>query len=63
MHVWCGTPVLHALDGKVADGVDEGQEGGRVERLAAGAQEAERAGVHTATVHPCTPVTEDQTIR
>lgn len=44
--------VHQTLDGKVADGVDEGQEGAHVERLAAeveGPQEAERAGVHTAT--------------
>ena len=38
--------VHKALDGKVAEGVDEGQEGGCVERLAAeveGTQEAQRA--------------------
>jgi hypothetical protein len=38
--------INHALDAQVPDGVDDGQEGGRVQRLAAeveGAQEAERA--------------------
>lgn len=43
----CTDGVVHkALDGKVAEGVDEGQEGGCVERLAAeveGTQEAQRA--------------------
>ena len=37
--------VQQALHGKVCDGVEEGQEGGRVQRLAAqveGAEEAER---------------------
>jgi hypothetical protein len=38
--------INHALDAQVSDGVDDGQKGGRVLRLAAeveGAQEAERA--------------------